>query len=114
MQYIYIRDYKAGSTRNIPLQVWPMSMGMAEFNKMKVNEEAAIRESVSFSKQGSYCVVIGTKDGKTLVYQVTTSTSYATKLYSTRPGVAYGAITAVDVQPTGEYMVAATESGEIL
>ena len=25
MQYIYIRDYKAGSTRNIPLQVWPMS-----------------------------------------------------------------------------------------
>lgn len=66
---------------------------------------------------------MGTKDGKVAIYRMSTQAPYSfNKLYTTRAGLAYGGITAIDIQtsPTrdpdvdGDLLVAATETGEIL
>ena len=54
---------------------------------------------------------MGTKEGKVLTYKVASSGS--TKLAETRGGLAYGAISALDVSATLDRLVAATESGEL-
>jgi len=57
-------------------------------------------------------VSIGTRNGKILVYRVSDVSS--SKLYASKSGIAYGAITALSIDKTGEHLVAASESGEIM
>ena len=67
-------------------------------------------------------MALGTKDGKVVVYRMSTQSAFSfNKLYTTRAGLAYGSITAIDVQTSpapelnldGELLIAATETGEI-
>ena len=56
--------------------------------------------------------VVGTREGKVLFVKVS-STGYE-KLSETKGGVAFGAITAIDVSVEQDKVVAANQSGEIL
>ncbi len=55
--------------------------------------------------------VVGTKEGKVLTWKI--SSAGNTLLGETRPGLSYGAISAVDVSTSVDRLAAATESGEL-
>ena len=67
-------------------------------------------------------MALGTKDGRVVVYRVSAQAPYSfNKLYTTKAGLAYGGITAIDIQTSpspelrvdGDLLMAATETGEI-
>ena len=51
-------------------------------------------------------IAVGTKEGTVDVFQVGGFNHI--KLFETRAGLSYGAITALDISPNGEYIVAGT------
>ena len=116
--YIFVRNFMKQEVRRIVLSHSPVCMATGEPNKWKSNDDGAAAFSVKDAKKEpkqNYLIAVGTKEGKVLVYQVVGAAGLTPmKLFETRPGLAYGAITAIDVQPTGEYIVAGTETGEIL
>jgi hypothetical protein len=57
-------------------------------------------------------VAVGTDKGRVLVYQWNNLSKPL--LFKTKAGVAYGPVTGVEIQGNGEFMVAATETGEII
>ena len=119
MQYLFIRDFISGTTtKRISLvDHYPICMSLIETNKINFNgnkyEIDEVKKLIpSFSKPGNYFCAIGTKEGKVLIYNL--SSMYHTRLFKTKAGMSYGAVTALDIQSNAEFMVAATESGELL
>jgi hypothetical protein len=55
--------------------------------------------------------VIGTKEGKVLTYRI--SSSGNVRLSETQGGLSYGGISAIDVSPALDKLIAGTESGEL-
>ena len=74
---------------------------MISFSRLdkKIGDDAAIKDMISTKTKGSYLLVLGTKCGKVVIYRVTTQAPFSfNKLYQSRPGLSYGAITSIDVQ----------------
>lgn len=67
-------------------------MSMLEANKVKLSEDGSIRHKIG---KGDLLAVLGTKEGKVLVYRIGTASN--NKLLSSKAGVCFGAITAIDV-----------------
>lgn len=62
-------------------------------------------------------LAVGSKEGKTQIYKLNLqnySGPFLKQEYCTKGGVAYGAITAIEIQDTAENMICSTESGELL
>ena len=88
----------------------------------RLSEDSFLREHIGQNTKGSYMVALGTKDGKIIIYRVSTQTPYTfNKILETKAGNAYGGISSLDIvsSPTpelaldGEYLIAGTETGEI-
>ena len=96
---------------------------MVSFSRLwkRIPEEAAIRGGSSSAPKGTYLLALGTKCGKIAIYRVSTAPVAYNKLYTTRAGLAYGSITAIDIQTTatpeinvdGDLIIAGSESGEV-
>ena len=85
---------------------------MIEFGNVDLSEDSYLFNQVKKGAKGTYLVSIGTKEGKVLVYKFGQISQ--DKMFSTKHGVSFGGITAVDITSRGTDMVALTESGEII
>jgi hypothetical protein len=112
LQYIFIRNYaRSEIIKRISLSMFPTCMKIVDMQKIKIeNEESSFRDLPS--SKGNFLVAMGTKEGKVACYRVGTASH--NKFLSTKAGMSFGAISAIDVTPNGSDLVAATESGETL
>lgn len=90
--------------------MFPTCIKLIEFSKLKLDEDSALKEMPR--SKGTFLVSIGTKEGKVLVYRIGQVSH--NKLLQTKAGVSFGEISDVDMSPTGQLMIASTETGEIL
>ena len=123
---MFIREYttqtsQKESTRRIAISTFPTSLNLIEFAKLDIAAGAKVLDNPQATgkkgKSGTFLLAIGCKDGKTVVYKFNLSLfsgQYIAPLYTTKGGVGYGAVSAIDIQDTAENMVCATESGELL
>ena len=111
---IYIRDFAKNDVRRISLNHFPTCLATGEPNKWKSGEDQpyAVKETSKKEPKQNYMIAVGTKEGTVHVMQVGVLNHM--KLFETRAGLSYGAISAVDIQSNGEYIVAGTETGETL
>lgn len=64
----------------------------------RLTDDSYLKEQVGASSKGAYLIALGTKDGKVLVYRVSTQTPYTfTKMLESKAGNAYGGITSLDI-----------------
>mmetsp|Transcript_11861 Transcript_11861/g.18298 ORF Transcript_11861/g.18298 Transcript_11861/m.18298 type:complete len:215 (-) Transcript_11861:45-689(-) len=111
LQYIFIRNYQRSEIiKRISLNLFPTSMFMIEFTKLKIDDDAAIKD-VGTSK-GNFLMVVGSKEGKIIGYRVGSMSN--TKLLQTKGGISFGAIVNVDISNNGESLLASNETGEII
>ena len=111
LQYIFMRNYKTSTiTKRISLSHFPTCLSIAQFKNVNLEEEAALYQGNK--GKNDLLVTIGTSIGKVLVYRVGEVSS--SKLYQSKNGIAYGAISAISVERSGEHLFAASESGEIM
>lgn len=99
-------------------------MCLVEFAKIELKAGAKVADGMMTgqkkAKSSNYLIAIGCKDGKTLIYKLQLSlfaNQFMHPIYVTRGGISYGAITAIDIQKSGETaenMICSTESGELL
>ena len=89
---------------------FPTCLSIAQFKNVNLEEEAALYQGNK--GKNDLLVTIGTSIGKVLVYRVGEVSS--SKLYQSKNGIAYGAISAISVERSGEHLFAASESGEIM
>mmetsp|Transcript_9203 Transcript_9203/g.15475 ORF Transcript_9203/g.15475 Transcript_9203/m.15475 type:complete len:160 (-) Transcript_9203:227-706(-) len=69
LQYIFIRNHtRSEIIKRISLSMFPTCMYMIHFSKLTLDETAAIKEQ-GISKN-SFLAVIGTKEGKILIYRI--------------------------------------------
>ena len=131
LPFLYIRNFvRSEIIKRIPLNAHPSCLAMISFGRIgtKISPDAALNDMISIKTKGSYLMVIGTKCGKVVIYRMTTQAPFSfNKLYQSRSGLSYGAITSIDVQkspyppadkndpPTcdGDLIVAGSESGEV-
>ena len=128
LQFVFIRNWQRSETiRRIGLGSHPSCFDLMSYSRIvrRMPEDSPARDAAR--SKAAYLMALGTKDGKTMIYKIstaqTTKPPYAySKLYSSKAGVAYGGITAVDIQSSpgadlfnvdGDFMIAATETGEI-
>lgn len=124
---MFIREYatqtsQKESTRRVAISTFPTSLNLVEFAKLDIAAGAKVLDNPAATgkkgrSSGTFLLAIGCKDGKTVVYKFNLSLfsgQYIAPLYTTKAGVGYGAISAIDIQDTAENMVCATESGELL
>ena len=73
-----------------------------------------LEEDSKFKRESNSALMItmGTKEGRILVYRVG-SVGSATKLFTSKAGVSFGPISAIDVTPSGSDIAAASETGEM-
>ena len=83
---------------------------MLDMTKVKINEAAAMK-GVQPSK-GNFMLTIGTKEGKVLVYRIGTASH--NKLFQSKAGLSFGAITSIDITQNASDIVVGTESGEMI
>jgi len=105
-----MRNYKDSViTKKINLMSsnYPTCLHMTQFKNIELDEDAVLKNS-----KKDLLVTIGTRNGKVLVYRIGEVSQ--NKLYVSKPGLSYGAITAVSIDKTGEHLIAASESGEIM
>jgi len=62
---------------------------------------------------GNFLIGIGTKEGRVYVYRYSATVNDSNKLFASKPGTAFGAITALDISQRGDDMLAGTETGEV-
>ena len=86
-------------------------MKIIEGYKLKVSDDSCQKDILQ-NKSGNFILGIGTKEGKILVWRYS-STSNA-KLFNTKKGFAYGAVSAIDISPNGHDLLAGTSYGEVL
>lgn len=79
LQYIFIRNYKRSEiVKRIPLEHFPTCISIVDFTKIKIEDDASMRdggESISRGNKmpvnkGNHLVSIGTKEGKVLIYRI--------------------------------------------
>ena len=112
LPYIFMRNYKDSViTKKINLQSsnYPTCLNMTMMKNIELEDPD---NAVLKKGKNDILVSIGTRNGKILVYRVSDVSS--SKLYASKSGIAYGAITALSIDKTGEHLVAASESGEIM
>lgn len=110
LPYIFMRNYKESTvTKKINLMSsnYPTCLDMTQFKHIELEEDSALKRN-----QKDLLVSIGTKNGKVLIYRIGDVSQQ--KLFVSKGGLAYGAITSVSIDKTGEHLVAASESGEIM
>ena len=111
LQYIFIRNYNRSEIiKRISLSMFPTCLKIVDMTKIKLEEESQF-SNMPVSR-GNLLLAIGTKEGKVACYRVS-ATSH-NKFLTTKGGVSFGAISAIDVTPNGSDLVAASESGEII
>lgn len=91
--------------------MYPSCLTMLDMTKIKINEESAMKSSLQTSK-GNFMAIIGTKEGKVLVYRIGTVSH--PKLLQTKGGMSFGAVTSIDVTANASDVVIGTESGEMI
>ena len=110
MQYIFIRNFaRSEIVKRISLSMFPTCMKMVDMQKLKVDEESALKD-MPISK-GNFLVCLGTTEGKVLVYRIGSASH--NRLLATKGGVSFGAITDIDVTNNGAELVAANQTGEM-
>lgn len=110
LQFIFIRNYQRSEIiKQISLNMFPTSLNIVEFTKLKIDEESAIKD-IGISK-GNFLVAIGTKEGRILIYRYGSVST--TKLIYTKGGISFGSIVSLDISNNGEYLLASNETGEI-
>lgn len=125
LQFFYVRNWQRGEIiRRIALNTHPSCMQIMNFARLqrRLSEHSYLRDQISSNTKGTYLVTLGTKDGKIVLYRVSTQTPYSFhKLLETKAGNAYGGITSIDVVSSpspdlvvdGDYLIAGTETGEV-
>ena len=110
--YLYIRNYKKCEIlKRVSLNhCYPTCFKMIEFRNVDLNEES--QHLVKKGAKGTYLTAIGTKEGKVLVYKFGQISN--DKMFTTKSGVAFGGISAIDITFRGTDMVTLSESGEII
>ena len=104
LQFVYVRNFISQAiVKRVSLMHFPTCFALTDFNNLGVSDIAEGGEQV--------LAVVGTKDGRVLTYKITSAGN--TKLAETRGGLAYGAVTAVDINVAVDRIAAATESGEL-
>jgi hypothetical protein len=89
---------------------FPTCFSVVDFNELYTAVDHEDEQSSNLGGE-QVLALVGTKEGKLLTYKIASSGS--TKLAETRGGLAYGAISALDVSAQLDRVVAATESGEL-
>lgn len=103
--------------------MYPTCMSIISFNKIakKIADESALKDQFQTASK-NYLMALGTNEGKIVVYRINANhPDNLNKLYSTKAGLAYGAITAIDISTSpspefntdGNWLVATTETGEV-
>jgi hypothetical protein len=67
--------------------------------RKRITDEADIKNTINLSNLAkTYLLAIGTKCGKVAVYRLTTQAPFTfNKLFTTRTGLSFGAITSIDI-----------------
>lgn len=86
-------------------------MKIIDASKLKVEEESCHRDVLPTSS-GNFILGVGTKEGRVLVWR-SSSTSNG-KLFTTKKGIAFGSVSAIDISANGADLLAATSYGEVL
>lgn len=99
LQFVYIRNWQRSEIiKRIPINTLPSCLSIVSFARLqrRLFDETSSREARAASK--GFLMALGTKDGRVAVYRLSVQGPCSfNKLYTTRVGLAYGAITAVDL-----------------
>ena len=108
LQYIFVRNFNLNETvKKISLLHFPTKICLTDYNR--VAREAGLEQ---ISRVGiASLVVVGTKEGKVLVYKLDSQESKM--ILKTRSGVLYGSVTALAVQESAQNFIAASSTGEV-
>ena len=109
LQYVFVRNYTQNAIiKRVSLLHFPTCMTLVNYKELYVSEEG---DEVPMRGGEQVLAVVGTKEGKVLFMKIA-SNGYQ-RLAESRGGLAYGAITAIDVSATQDKVLAGTQSGEI-
>ena len=113
--YIFVRNFeKQCIVQRISLGLsFPSSLKILDAHKLAVDEDSAHRDVLPTSS-GNFLLGIGTKEGRVLVWRASSTSSGKHPLFSTKRGVAHGSVTAIEISPKGEDLLAGTSYGEVL
>jgi WD40 repeat protein len=87
-------------------------MKLFDASKLKVDEESGLK-GVLPRGSGNFLVAVGTKEGRVFIYRYSAGSANDTKLFWTKEGTVYGAITSLDISPRGDDVLAGSAKGEI-
>lgn len=87
-------------------------MKLFDASKLKLDEDSSYKDVLPTSS-GNFLVGIGTKEGRVFIYRYSATINDSNKLFATKKGTAFGAITSIDISPKGADMLAGTEKGEV-
>lgn len=113
LPYIFMRNYmesKITKKINLMSNNYPTCLFMTQFKHIEDNLEQDALLKGKYKKD--LLVTIGTKNGKVQVWRFGEASQQ--KLFASKSGISYGAITSISVDKTGEHLVAASESGEVM
>ena len=116
LPYIFIRNFERHTiihriNLSKPTQ-YPTSFKLFDASKLKVDDESCLKDVLP-TTSGNFLVGIGTKEGRVFIYRYSATVNDSNKLFATKKGTAFGAITSIDISPKGEDLLAGSEKGEI-
>jgi len=116
LPYIFIRNFEHGAIIHRinlckPTQ-YPTSIKLFDASKLKVDEDSLLKDVLP-TTSGNFLVGIGTKEGRVFIYRYSATVNDSNKLFATKKGTAFGAITSIDISPRGDDLLAGTEKGEV-
>lgn len=85
---------------------------MIDALKIRWDEGVDTQLKDTLRPKGNFLCAIGTKEGKVMIYRFGPHSD--SKLFQTKGGYSFGAISDVDMTPDGQGLIAGSESGEML